>query len=575
MLPFRSKYVSRLAPLAVLGALALVPASASATVTSTTVTSPSSKSNLMQLNPAPLALADALHFTGTAPGASDGDQLQLVCDHASGMYTMLTTPIVVNNEKWTTAGIVPLGLNVNLGTIPGLQNIAGSGGLGRMCNVRAIPFGSASTINRTPFAPNAIGIGRLDTFSTGILPAVGPLKNFEATSNQIGGMYQVSSAGDDGVNDSRKHYGSNFAQRADGVFHEVANFGQQNLPASFQMSRGRTNTGDNSINIANTDGSSPSAGLLPFDQAGAPLGLAGASDVSVQRTTDANGNSTVKESSRTRQCHVGNACLTYEDAGLKLDRTTTTSADGVTATITDTWTNTSGDSHRYDMRYHNVVGQGGSTGIGVGGGAPQVRSTFDTFLPGTSGPWSMTITGNQNDPDTTDNGAITYMNAPDAVFMENAGEFQSWYQRTLAPGGSYQVKQVLNQTGSAAEAQSAATAAQSGAAPAAPIAPATLSASGARLQQGLTNAASQQSAGQGRARYTVSARLAKGKHGKRYIRLQVSGAPGTVKIKVALLNKSGKKVGKAAKISVATNRKLNIRSLSVPKSARKVLVSVL
>jgi hypothetical protein len=394
-------------------------------------------------------------------------------------------------------------------------------------------------------------------------------------------MYGITSAGDDGIDDSRKHYGSNFAQRDQGVFREVANFGQQDLPLAGFNSRGLTNSGDSSIGISNVDGSDPIAGLLPFDQAGAPLSIFNQSDISVQRTVDAAGNATVKESSKTRDCDiVGFACTDYDDSGLKLDRTTTTSADGITATITDTWTNTSGTSHRYDMRYYSRVGDGGNTGIGVNGGVPMQKSAGDTFVPATSGAWSMVINSDTNDPDTDDSddhGSITYMNAPDVVLMEDSDEFESWYQRTLAPGGSFQVKQVLNQTGTVAEAQSAASAAQ--AAPAAapsPAAstPAMLSASGAKQQQAIQNAVANQSAGQGRKRYSGSARIAKSKvTGKRYVRMQVSGAPGTVRIKVSLLNKSGKKVGKAKKITVATNRKLNIRSIKVPASARKVLLS--
>jgi hypothetical protein len=576
MLPFRSKYVARLAPLAVLGAIALVPAAASATVTSTTITSPASKSNIMPLNTDgnPLfPVSELVTVTGTAPGASDGDLVNVVCDHASGSSTMLGVPIAVNDQKWTTASIPALTFGGPL-SIGALNNAPGSGDRGRMCNVRAIPWGE-DPLNRLPFSPNAVGVGRLDTFDNGGLSG-SPLKNYVAASNQTSGMYKVSSAGDDGIDDSRRFTGSNFAERADGVFHEVANFGQDDLiPGPSLNSFGLTNHGDASIGIANVDGSNQAAGLLPFDQSGSPIG---GSDVSVQRTVDGAGNATIKESSRLRQCLIAlGLCLSYEDAGLKLDRTTTTSADGVTATITDTWTNTSGVSHRYDMRYHNLVGDGANTAIGAGGGTPQVKHQYDTFLPGTSGAWSMVIDSNTNDPSTKDNGAITYMNAPDAVVMESSDEFQSWYQRTLAPGGSYQVKQVLNQTSSVPEAQSAAGAAQSGPAVApAPSTPATLSGSGAKQQQAISNAASKQTAGQGRARYSGSARIAKSKvTGKRYIRLQVSGPAGNVRIKVSMLDKNGKKVGKASKITVATNRKHNIRSLSVPKSARKVLLSAL
>jgi hypothetical protein len=572
MLPFRSKYVSRLAPLAVLGALALVPAAAEATVTSTTVTSPASKTNILQLNSGgPFALADVVHATGTAPGASDGDLVQLVCDHAGGS-TALPAPIVVNNEKWTTnTAALPLGLPLFL-----LNNFPGSGQRGTMCNTRAIPFGT-DPINRLPFAPTPVGVGRIDTFDNGGLSG-SPLKNYHAVSNQVAGMYDITSAGDDGVNDSRKFYGSNFAERNDGVFRQVADFGQRDLiPGPLSVnSFGLTNRGDSSIGISNVDGSNASAGLLPFDQSGSPVS---GSDISVQRTVDAAGNATVKETSRLRQCLIVlGLCTGYEDAGLKLDRVTSTSADGVTATITDTWTNTSGVSHRYDMRYHNLVGDNDNTGIGIGGGAPLQRAENDTFVPGTSGPWSMVINSNTEHPDEDDNGSVTYMNAPDAVLMEDADEWQSWYQRTLAPGGSYQVKQVLNQAGTVAEAQSLAssTAAAPAATGPAPSAPATLSASGARQQQAITSAVSKQSAGQGRARYTSSARIAKSKStGKRYVRLQVSGPPGSVRIKISLLDKNGKKVGKAAKITVPTNKKQNIRSLSVPASARKVLLSAL
>jgi hypothetical protein len=63
--------------------------------------------------------------------------------------------------------------------------------------------------------------------------------------------------------------------------------------------------------------------------------------------------------------------------------------------------------------------------------------------------------------------------------------------------------------------------------------------------------------------------------GERHIRMQVVGPAGIVPIKVTMLNQYGEKVGKAAKIVVHTNEKLNFRGLSVPASAERVLISVL
>jgi hypothetical protein len=191
----------------------------------------------------------------------------------------------------------------------------------------------------------------------------------------------------------------------------------------------------------------------------------------------------------------------------------------------------------------------------------------------------MVINGDTSDPDVDhhqDQGAITYVNAPDVVLMESADRFESWYQRVIPAGGSFTVMQVLNQAGDIAEAQALAGASERLASPPSPTAPATLTSSNpeisAALQQALTNLSSTL----GRARYTTSGRLATSKttH-KRYIRMRVSGPAGGVHIKLALLSKSGKKVGKASKLTVQANKKLNVRSLGIPTTARKVLITVL
>jgi hypothetical protein len=311
----------RCLPLAAIGIVGFMPASASAAVTSTTVTSPTANSNLMQLNTDanPFSpLSDLVTITGTAPGASDGDLVDIVCDHANGTSIVLPVPVPVNDQKWSTADVAPFALGIPI-SIWALDNAPGSSGTGAMCNVRAVPAGT-DPLNRAPFAPTPVGVGRLDTFDGGGLSA-GPLKNYNAVSNQAQGMYDVTSAGDEGVAGSHRYYGSNFAQRNHGVFDEVASFDDL------------TSFGDHQIVVSNPDGGSAQNAVMPYD---------GTGNVTVQRTVDASGNANIKESARL-------STAGGDDTKIEFSRITQTLAAGVTAVVSDTWKNTDTTAHRIDL----------------------------------------------------------------------------------------------------------------------------------------------------------------------------------------------------------------------------------
>ena len=166
-------------PAAWLGALALMPAAASATVTQTSVTSPANKSNLLPLNTdmnvfSPFS--ELINVSGTAPGASDGDQLDVRCYNANGQFIPGpgTITVTVNNGKWTTADLFPFGAGFPISVGGPVKNAPASGGLGTMCNLRAVPAGT-NPLDLRPYQPNAVGLGRLDTFDDSGLSG-GPLR---------------------------------------------------------------------------------------------------------------------------------------------------------------------------------------------------------------------------------------------------------------------------------------------------------------------------------------------------------------------------------------------------------------
>ena len=555
-------------PAAWLGALALMPAAASATVTQTSVTSPANKSNLLPLNTdmnvfSPFS--ELINVSGTAPGASDGDQLDVRCYNANGQFIPGpgTITVTVNNGKWTTADLFPFGAGFPISVGGPVKNAPASGGLGTMCNLRAVPAGT-NPLDLRPYQPNAVGLGRLDTFDDSGLSG-GPLKNYEAYPHQVGGNWKFSSAGDGGAADSRVNYGSNFANRDQGVFRGVATFGEAPLALGGAPTIGRTAFGDPSISVDNQEGGASQAAVLPFDQSGAPNGALNQSHVDVQRSVDADGNMTLVETSSLRRCHVvATQCTDYQNAGVKLTRAIKTARDGQQAIITDTWTNTDVDAHSITLRYHNTVGDARNAGVGVGDSVPKEHVAYDTVVPGTPGPWSLTINSDTNDPDvdgSDDHGAITYVNAPEVVLFENTNEFQSWYSRKLGPGESATITQVLSQAGTVAEARALAKGVEDAVNPPKPPAPPTPSAAN---NGGSSNTGANDGSGtiqvQG-ARHGISRRILRGKKGARYLRIRVTGKPGetgSVLLKVRMFSSSGSLLGTRI-LKAPVNRTITVR----------------
>lgn len=405
-----------------------VPATADATVTTTALTSPTEVS-FVGLVPA----LPAYQVAGTAPGASDGDKVDVWCYSRSlrtsfpGGRAPIAGPLLVESERFATPAVTDV-----VGALR--ANLAGGDA---MCNLRALPAGTDPR-DLSPFRPRAVGFGRI------VLTTDGALRTgYDVVSNQRRGRWDLSAAGADGVQDGGLYRGSNFSTNHHGLFGSLAWFGADEAVAHIAVDRRRGRL----------------AG--PHQR---PT-LEGATQVDVTRSVAPSGDLTVTERQIVVVCRdtdtpfpaagcgeTGGPGSGYEPSGLSLVRVARTTADGATLTVTDRWTNETFDERlTVDLAYQNAIG--GDPAIGYMGGAPEPRTLGDTpdlgSLPAGTG-FSMVLDGDKSSPegdDEVDNGAITYASVPDGVLFLSPREWEARYAaRVLGPGQVLEVTQALHQT---------------------------------------------------------------------------------------------------------------------------------
>ncbi|MBV9337393.1 MAG: hypothetical protein JO243_16035, partial [Solirubrobacterales bacterium] len=161
-------------------------------------------------------------------------------------------------------------------------------------------------------------------------------------------------------------------------------------------------------------------------------------------------------------------CPSFADAGVKLQRTVTTSDAGRVMTMTDTWSSSDGAAHAVDLLYDDVVGVAGhadgergwrfpgQTGFSqYAGGAP---------VPGPSAaPGSILVRTNVNaaDGDPTEAfGAISFGTAPSGFRFASNSELEEHHVLVLPAGGSASLTYVYSIAYTSAEANALALAGQ-------------------------------------------------------------------------------------------------------------------
>jgi hypothetical protein len=143
------------------------------------------------------------------------------------------------------------------------------------------------------------------------------------------------------------------------------------------------------------------------------------------------------------------ACPSFDDTGIRLTRTTTTSDGGRVVTLTDTWSSTDGNSHSLDLLYDDYSGtpanaqgwqfpgQSGFTQYAAGASAPAPSSA----------PGSILVHTDVNAPDGDPSqgfGAITFGQAPTGLRFATSTELEEHQLLTVPAGGAASLSYVYS-----------------------------------------------------------------------------------------------------------------------------------
>lgn len=137
-------------------------------------------------------------------------------------------------------------------------------------------------------------------------------------------------------------------------------------------------------------------------------------------------------------------CPSFSDAGVRLERTVTTSGGGRAVTMTDTWSSSDGAAHSLDLLYDDVVGVAGF-GDGNRGWQFAGQSGFAQYGAGAavpapaSAPSSILVRTNVRAADGDPNeafGAITFASAPAGFRFAGNGEMEEHRPLVVPAGGS-------------------------------------------------------------------------------------------------------------------------------------------
>lgn len=304
--------------LAAIGLLA-IPSLASAAVTTTTITSPADGSIVVWDDRTDTGTSS---IVGTAPGASDGDLVDILCYSSHGYVDAIAQDVPV------AAGAFSL---VDL-----------SSGSGRICRLRAVPA-DTEPADTTPFAGPLVEIDEIwvnleNPFDPGNLKTTG----FGVYAGQIDGSMYWNAAGDGGFEGELVDLTTFSATEEvfDGTHHfNGLNGGNTESPIQIDGVNGwlTTNLGGSAYE------NEPNFPLLTID----PTIDTQTGDMTLETS-----EGLITCTNDTTEWWVsGQECPPLLETGVRLDRTITQSEKGGKAVIVDRWVSTDGQPHTISLKY--------------------------------------------------------------------------------------------------------------------------------------------------------------------------------------------------------------------------------
>jgi hypothetical protein len=454
---------------AAVAALGVAPAAAQATVTTTDIATWTSSSSGTPANSRYLISYDnqptTLAVTGTAPGAANGDRVDVVCFFGSGsQFKILASNLAVSNHAFATSTASP----------PQLRQIAG-----HACRLRAVPAGHESTGDSSVFAGPEVAVSEialLPTISGG--PNTGTPYDFYVNGVTLTGFAAWKAPGTPAASGAGA-CGGPFAAPVDPAF-DIGNFPVDCMGSLFADDLGTWGgrsevqvDGRNAYDAASAQGLFARTGGLDNGS----QDLSGFPSLNVSVDWDpSSGQISSRSVESWVSCHGADpykpltvvACPSFDDTGVTLTRTVTTSDGGRAMTLTDTWSSTDGKSHSLDLLYDDFAGvfgnEDGQRGWQLPGQSGFTQYGTDATVPApTTAPGSILLRTNVSAADGDPNegfGVITFGKAPSGLRFASGSELEEDQLLTVPAGGSASLSYVYSVGYSLADVTGLAMAAQ-------------------------------------------------------------------------------------------------------------------
>lgn len=305
--------------LAAIGLLA-IPSLASATVTSTSITSPADGEIVVWDSRTDIGTSSIL---GMAPGATDGDLVDILCYSPKGYVDPIAEDVPVSSGQFTLVDL--------------------SGASGRICRLRAVPADTEPANTPTPFAGPLVEI---DEISLNLENPADPgnLKptGFSVYAGQIDGSMNWNAAGDGGFEGELIDLATFSATEEvfDGTHHfNGLNGGNTESPIQIDGVNGWLTTNLSGAGFINE----PNFPLLTID----PTIDTQTGDMTLETS-----EGIITCTNDTTEWWIsGQECPPLLETGVRLDRTITQSEKGGKAVVVDRWVSTDGQPHTISLKY--------------------------------------------------------------------------------------------------------------------------------------------------------------------------------------------------------------------------------